>query len=403
MYVDINKFVQLDCIGRGCFAHAYKILDKDSGKEYVAKISINRIDYDHISEKDDITALERELNINSKISHPCITKFYGYSLYDFDNSPRPMIIIEYAPKGTLQSIVNLERNGFVIDGWDSTQKLIIIYGIAAGMAYLHSNNILHRDLKLDNILLDSNLCAKIADFGLSKIYTVTSSPSPNDRGPSIYFAPETICDNKYSQKTDVYSFAFILYELLIGKVQYPNLSMLEFLENVVYKDLRPDIKKDIPASYRKLIEDCWSKLPSDRPSFNQILERLQRDPGFITSNVNKERFFNYIDLIKNSESSFNPKSQIIYYSKDQRKIQIQSEQQISSNFNSQNKNCFATSVYPAPRSASLSCTSDILSANNFVSSVYLPSSTNHINMSDFQQIPNSFCKSYYPSPYVTSK
>lgn len=97
------------------------------------------------------------------------------------------------------------------------------------MKYLHSKNILHRDLKADNVLVDERLCPKIADFGLSKIYhtktTVLTPDSTTDvKGTPIYISPEIWQDNEYSQQSDVYAYAFIIFEMINGQISTEKLT-----------------------------------------------------------------------------------------------------------------------------------------------------------------------------------
>ena len=174
---------------------------------------------------------------------------------------------------------------------------MIAYGISVGMQYLHSHNIIHRDLKLANILEDNDLYPKIADFGLSKIYNqnLTSNPAASFEGTPIYIAPEIWSDFQYSTKSDVYAYSIILYEIITGEVPFEN-------ENFFYKigvdvsinNLRPSFHFPIPDHYKKLIESCWSKNPNERPSFNEIVSLLKSDE-FFQSESEKSKFFNFID------------------------------------------------------------------------------------------------------------
>ncbi|KAK8841491.1 hypothetical protein M9Y10_027110 [Tritrichomonas musculus] len=137
----------------------------------------------------------------------------------------PTIIMEYLQNGTLTNLLELERKGLSPKFWDDTKKMIIIYGVASGLCYLHANHIIHRDMKPDNILLDEFLFPKIADFGLSKT-TVSTSESmniqsqSNIKGTPIYMSPEILMKMEYSPKCDVYAFALITYEILSEEKNY---------------------------------------------------------------------------------------------------------------------------------------------------------------------------------------
>ena len=156
---DLNRYEVLELIGKGSFGEVYKVKEKKTDQIFAAKIQKAMLD-----DKEIIRGLIREVNIISKLNHPSIVKFIGFSPIDFGNDPRPVIITEYITNGTLTEQILLERRGVASDKWNDTTKLIILYGIASAMSFLHSNKIIHRDLKPENILMDENLYPKITDF-----------------------------------------------------------------------------------------------------------------------------------------------------------------------------------------------------------------------------------------------
>ena len=96
---------------------------------------------------DEIESLPNELNIISHLNHPSLLKFVGFSQIDFKKERKPVIITEMFSNGSIEQILELEKNNVKVNGCDSTKKLINIYGIASGMAYMHSHNIIHRCLR----------------------------------------------------------------------------------------------------------------------------------------------------------------------------------------------------------------------------------------------------------------
>ncbi|KAK8898172.1 hypothetical protein M9Y10_000444 [Tritrichomonas musculus] len=309
--LNINDFILQKQIGNGSFAKVYKIKEKITGIIFAAKIINQKLEND-----DDpfFINIRREVNIISKLSHPAILKFYGYSPINFKNKPKPVIITDFATNDSLKNLIQLERNNPINQKLNPTRKLIIIYGIASAMSYLHSHNTLHCDLKPDNILLDDFLYPKIADFGLSKIThlnknSMTIKSAEDIKGTPIYMAPEILYKKEYTKAVDVYAFGIIVYEIITLDEPFSNLPFFSIFYQVS-KGNRPDFKKPIQPAYRVLIEDCWAQDQNKRPTFDQILFRLTNDEDFISEGVEKETFLKFIEYIEGSEISFDKSAKI---------------------------------------------------------------------------------------------
>ena len=150
----------------------------------------------------------------------------------------------------------------------------IAYQIASGMEYLHKNRIIHRDLKTLNILLDGNGNACIADFGLSSTFKDDNSMNETVGTPH-YTAPEVLIHTHYGSKVDVYSYAIVLWEMLTKDVPFSDMLPYDIYDHVVTNGWRLAIPPEASPELAKLITDCWSKNPNDRPEFSKIVSLFE--------------------------------------------------------------------------------------------------------------------------------
>lgn len=147
----------------------------------------------------------------------------------------------------------------------------IAYQIAIGMADLHRNHFIHRDLKPLNILLDFNNNVKISDYGLCIKTDGSKIKSPSVVGTPHYTAPEILAKIDYDEKSDVYSYAILLWEMLTKTHPFENKKNEDIYDFVVICNWRPTIPKECPKGLKNLIENCWSKNQNERYSFDEIV------------------------------------------------------------------------------------------------------------------------------------
>ena len=246
--------------------------------------------------------ISHEMNLISRISHLCILKFVGFSPKSFNNEAKPVIINELIKTKTLKEILKKERESGLVAGWNSTRKLIAIYGIASAMKSLHSYDIIHRNLNPASILVDSSFLPKLSDFGLCTHLLIMSSmtfQSTNKIAYSpTYSAPEVLNSEEASKSSDVYSFGMVVYEIISREKPFNNLNNFsEIYQEVVINQKLPVLSFEIPESYRKLIEICLSPNKEERPRFDQIIDILKNDPGFITEDVDHNSYLKHMKKI----------------------------------------------------------------------------------------------------------
>jgi serine/threonine protein kinase len=224
--------------------------------------------------------------------HPTILALRGFSL----SEDSPLIVSEYMANGSLQAMIDLDKSGAAPPQWDETQKFIAVYGTARGMQFLHSERVIHRDLKPLNVLLNGEYEPVIADFGLSKLIEVGKTLDPNTACPGTceYTAPEMWEDSdtcEYGSSADVFAFGMLVYCIFMKERPFPKYSKEFHIAKAVERGERPD-PSSLNEFVRELATRCWQHAPADRPTFEDIVALFDR-VDLMSFNVDTTRFEEY--------------------------------------------------------------------------------------------------------------
>jgi serine/threonine protein kinase len=207
----------------------------------------------------------QEVHCLSQLHHPNIVQFVAASW----KPPVCCLIMEYVPGGSLRAFLRKQSGPMPMKS-----ILSMALDVALGMEYLHSQGVVHRDLKSENLVLTDDLHLKLTDFGVGCLETECDMRSA-ETGTLRWMAPEMISHKHYSKKVDVYSFGIVLWELVTGLLPFQNMTPVQVAYAVVNKNLRPPIPEDCPAALRNLMEQCWNSCPERRPNFYQIVQTLE--------------------------------------------------------------------------------------------------------------------------------
>ncbi|QCD84580.1 serine/threonine-protein kinase CTR1 [Vigna unguiculata] len=242
------------------------------------KVAVKILDKDSYTDPDSINAFKHELTLLERVRHPNLVQFVGAVT---QNVPM-MIVREYHAKGDLSSY--LQKKGRL-----SPSKLLrFALDVARGMNYLHEckpEPIIHCDLKPKNILLDNGGQLKIGGFGTVRFSLISPDqaklvhPDPNIDLSSLYVAPEIYKDEVFDRSVDAYSFGLIIYEMLEGTPPFHPKPSEEVVKLLCLEGKRPTIKiktKHYPPDLKELIEECWDPTPVVRPTFSQVIVRLNK-------------------------------------------------------------------------------------------------------------------------------
>ncbi|KAL4639023.1 hypothetical protein ACB092_03G188300 [Castanea dentata] len=202
-----GSFDDANKLGQGGFGTVYKGVLPD-GRE----IAVKRLFFNNRHRAGDFY---NEVNIISSVEHKNLVRLLGCCC----SGPESLLVYEFMPNKSLDRFIFDANRGKALN-WEKRYEIIV--GTAEGLVYLHENpknRIIHRDIKASNILLDSRLRAKIADFGLARSFEEDQSHiSTAIAGTLGYMAPEYLAHGQLTEKADVYSFGVLLLEIVTGRM-----------------------------------------------------------------------------------------------------------------------------------------------------------------------------------------
>ncbi|XP_036383539.1 fibroblast growth factor receptor 1-A isoform X1 [Megalops cyprinoides] len=286
-------------LGEGCFGQVMMGealgLDKEKPNR-VTKVAVKMLKSD-ATEKD-LSDLISEMEMMKIIGkHKNIINLLGACTQD-----GPLyVIVEYASKGNLREYLRARRppgmeycynpDQVPVENMSIKDLVSCAYQVARGMEYLASKKCIHRDLAARNVLVTEDNVMKIADFGLARdIHHIDYyKKTTNGRLPVKWMAPEALFDRIYTHQSDVWSFGVLLWEIFtLGGSPYPGVPVEE-----LFKLLKEGHRMDKPSTCTHelymMMRDCWHAVPSQRPTFKQLVEDLDRTLA-MTSNQE------YLDL-----------------------------------------------------------------------------------------------------------
>ncbi|KAL8197924.1 hypothetical protein R6Q57_030082 [Mikania cordata] len=208
-----------------------------------------------------------EVALLSRLYHPNIVQFIAAC----KKPPVYCIITEYMSQGTLRMYLN-KKEPYSL----STETVLrLALDISRGMEYLHSQGVVHRDLKSNNLLLNDEMRVKVGDFGTSCLETQTQE-SKGNMGTYRWMAPEMVKEKPYTRKVDVYSFGIVLWELITALLPFQGMTPVQAAFAVAEKNERPPLPASCQPALAQLIKRCWEAEASKRPDFTEIVQSLEK-------------------------------------------------------------------------------------------------------------------------------
>ena len=298
-----KKYKPTKMLGSGSFGSVYEakntIFQNTVAMKVIKKDPNNELDEQEI---------RNEIDILKKLSHPNIVKIYEFYI----SNSHYYIVTEFCKEGELFSYIKNKYN--------ERQLAVLFYQVFSGLWYLHDNKILHRDIKLENIMIskkekdndtgDELFWVKIIDFGTAKIFE-KNKKEKDVVGSSYYIAPEVLRQN-YNEKCDTWSVGVILYMMLVGRAPFDGKDDEEIISKINtadYNSKEPKLMKRSPE-VRDLVSKLLQKDTSKRYSAREALNHpwFEKYGGrSLFSNFKREEIEPYINNLFNY--SFNSKIQ----------------------------------------------------------------------------------------------
>lgn len=240
----ISHFKLLEILGIGGMGKVFKALDTQNNKLVALKI----INPTLLKDEENKRRLNSEGRLLSSIDHKNIVKVFEFG----ETEEHSFIAMEYLSGGTLDEFV---ENNFPLDK-ELFKKIAI--EVCDGLIIIHENNVLHRDLKSQNIMFDESNCIRIMDFGLSKSPLVSTMTSLGTVvGTLGYVAPEQITNIQVDQRTDIFSFGVILYQMLTKKLPFTGENEMALIHSIF--NTNPPRPSELNNSVEKIIDNIVMK------------------------------------------------------------------------------------------------------------------------------------------------
>lgn len=242
-------------LGKGGFARCYELLSLNTNKVYAGKIiSKSRIAKPHQKQK-----ILREVELQRDLKHRNVVEFHSY----FEDAANVYIVLENCSRKSLVHVLKHRKCLTEPEVRYYMQQLV------EGVQYVHNRRIIHRDLKLGNMLLNENMDLKLADFGLATRVDFEGERKMTVCGTPNYIAPEVLQKKGHSFEADIWAVGCIMYALLIGRPPFETTTLKETYLRITENSyiLPPTIT--VPA--RNLIRRCLNSTPHSRPTLRDIM------------------------------------------------------------------------------------------------------------------------------------
>ncbi|KAM3480197.1 hypothetical protein MY8738_005093 [Beauveria namnaoensis] len=269
---DDNKWMKGALIGQGSFGSVYLALHAVTGELLAVKqveTPSGTLSASDSRKKSMIDALKREIGLLRELRHANIVQYLGCSSSDNNLN----IFLEYVAGGSVQTMLN----SYGALGEPLVRSFV--RQILTGLSYLHERDIIHRDIKGANILVDNKGTIKISDFGISKKLEASNllggaknaKHRPSLQGSVFWMAPEVVKQTSYTRKADIWSLGCLVVEMMTGTHPFPDCSQLQAIFKIGGGKASPTIPENASADAKKFLNQTFELDHDQRPSADELM------------------------------------------------------------------------------------------------------------------------------------
>ena len=275
--VQLKGVVDLETeLGRGAYGAVKEVSVHGYGNHCAAKV-VHEVLITHVG-KDEYKRLNemfiQECMHASKLRHPNLVQFLGV-YYPNEKASFPWLIMEKLHTSLTSLLKRYTREQI-----SSTTKMSIMQDITLGIQYLHSHEIVHRDLSSNNVILTKHLVAKLADFGVAKMIDPQKAKTHTQvPGTMIFMPPEALSVNpRYGKPVDVFSFGCVMVHMISHQWPVPDDQVTENMRALSEIERRKKYLSEmkVPPSMTILIAYCLKNVPEQRPAIGEVLKNLEK-------------------------------------------------------------------------------------------------------------------------------
>jgi serine/threonine protein kinase len=253
----VSHYKILDKLGEGGMGVVYKARDMKLDRDVALKF----LPADLLETSEHITRFELEAKAISALNHPHIA-----TIYDVDEAEgRKYIVLEYLPGGTLKS--KLRRLASDRKELPLSEVLGFAIQIAEALSHAHRHQIIHRDVKTDNLMLTEEGTVKLADFGLAKLRdSVRVTKTGGTLGTAGYMSPEQLRGEDVDERSDIFSFGVVLYEMITGRLPFQAEHEPAVFYRILHEDPAPmgSLRPTVPAGLEDIVKKALQKARDHR-------------------------------------------------------------------------------------------------------------------------------------------